>query len=138
MRAFESFPLLGAFLRRGFTERQMKIQLILAALAFSSFAAVASAQTTEVSGLIKVDVPYGDLNLSHPAGATAMLNRIRSAAVYVCSGKPDRHELTDMARYRSCVSAAIRNAVAELNAAGVTQIYSGNTRTTRGTYVSQR
>ena len=83
-------------------------------------------------------MPYSDLNLSNRAGAEAMLNRIHSAAARACGGKPDTHQMGDMTRYRACVSEAVRNAVAELNAAMVTQLYAGNPETPRETSITQR
>ena len=116
----------------------MKVTLTLAAIAFASMSAVAQAQSTEVSGNFTIDVPYGDLNLSHRAGAEAMLNRIQAAAVRVCSGQPEVRETADMVRYRSCVKAAVRNAVFDLNATMVTQLLAGNFGAAREDYVSQR
>lgn len=116
----------------------MKVTLFLAALALASLPAVAQARPTGVSGAPTIDVPYGDLNLSRRAGAEVALSRIRAAATQVCGGQPENLDLTAFARYRSCVSAAVRNAVADLNAEMVTQLYAGNSRARRGTYVSQR
>jgi UrcA family protein len=112
----------------------MKVKLALAALAFSGLSAVASAQSVEVA---TIDVSYADLNLSSRAGAEAMLNRIQAAASRVCGGKPETRQMTDMARYRSCVSTAVRTAVSELNAAMVTQLY-GNPAALRETSITQR
>src|SRR5262245_7380596 len=99
----------------------MNFRLILAAFAFSSASAITHAQTVDVGGVPAIEVFYGDLNLAHPAGAAAVMNRIRAAAARVCGGKPNMLEVRDQVRYRACVSTAVNNALADLNAAAVQQ-----------------
>ena len=113
----------------------MRLTLTLAALAFSGLTAVANAQSLDVSTR---QVSYADLNLSNRAGAEAMLNRIEAAAQQVCGGKPHNGEMQDMTRYRACVSAAEKKAVADLNAPMVTQLYAQRTGTSDDTTFSQR
>lgn len=110
----------------------MKIRLTLAALAFAGLSTLASAQSTGFAP--SVDVSYGDLNLQHPAGAAAVMRRIRTAAEQVCGGSPDLREVPETTRFRACVSTVVRNAVADLNAARMSGAASGR----RGTIVVTR
>lgn len=118
----------------------MKTALTLAALAFASLSVAAHAQQVDVSkDVATLDVPYADLNLSHPAGAQAMLNRIKAAASRVCGGKPDAREMQATAHYRTCVAAATQNAVAQLDDTRVTALYTGRAeRRTQETALNRR
>lgn len=103
----------------------MKSTLIAAALAFTSLTAIAPAQADDWSQRVpQIDVPYGDLNLSNPAGAQVMLRRIKSAASKVCGGYPYPAAGTVL-RYRRCVRTATDGAVAQLNAPLVTALHTG-------------
>ena len=115
----------------------MKPILIVAALALSGLAGVAHAQPSNGDGP-SIDVFYGDLNLQRPAGADVMLARIHAAASFVCGGKPDTREVTDMMRYRSCVSRAIGDAVAQVNQAALTQLYANSAGGRRAITVARR
>ena len=102
----------------------MKKSLIACALAFSSFPLVAHAQPAEGwAALESLDVFYGDLNLSNPAGAEVMLNRINFAATRVCGGLPDIRELRLRLYFKACVRAATEDAVDEVNAPLVSALY---------------
>lgn len=101
----------------------MKTTLFAAALAFTGLAAILPAHAD--SSIPQVRVAYGDLNLSHPAGAQTMLNRINEAASRVCGGIPHPRELMEKRFYRTCVRAATDNAVAQLNAPLVTALHTG-------------
>ncbi len=117
----------------------MKLTLALAALAFTSLSAIAQAQSADV---VKIEVSYADLNLSNAAGASTMLARIRAAATQACGGRPAMHDLRTASAYRSCVRTAVRNAVADLNAAQVSALYTARTgddlRNSRETSITQR
>ena len=90
----------------------MRLTLTLAAFAFAGLSAVAHAQPVRISGdIASLDVPYADLNLSHPAGAETMLNRIKAAAARVCGGRPDGRERQAAVHYRTCVQSATQNAM---------------------------
>ena len=116
----------------------MKATLTIAALAIASLSVGAQAQPIYVSSIPQIDVFYADLNLSSPAGAEVMLRRIRFAAASVCGGRPDGREIADATRFRACVAAAVSNAVAEVNAAMVSQFHAGSARGLRASYVSVR
>ena len=100
----------------------MKTTLIAATLVIAGFAAIAPAQA---EALPEVRVPYSDLNLSNPAGAQAMLRRIKAAASRVCGGYPDTREITEKRLYQRCVKMATDQAVAQLNAWLVTALHTG-------------
>lgn len=104
----------------------MKTTLIAAALALASFSAISSAQADNWSNTApQVNVPYGDLNLSSPAGAQSMLNRIKAAASHVCGGSPDNRDISGKRFYRSCVKLATDTAVAQVSAPLVTALHTG-------------
>ena len=66
-----------------------------------------------------IHVNFADLNLDHPAGATALYVRIRRAARAVC-GSPDLRDLAAVQRADKCINEAIARAVAQVNAPLVT------------------
>ena len=103
----------------------MKTSLIALVLAFSSFSLVAQAQPVYGPQAWQLDVPYADLNLSNPVGAQAMLSRIKHAASHVCGGVPDMLDLRSWSQYRTCVHAAMDDAVSQLHAPLVTAMYTG-------------
>jgi UrcA family protein len=103
----------------------MKTKLVLAALALCAVSSTASAQEPETLGVSQIEVPYGDLNLHHPAGTATMTGRIRWAASLVCGGYPATRELGDFTRYRTCVVATVQAAFADLNAVMVSRYQGG-------------
>ena len=115
----------------------MKVAATIAALGLFGLSTAAFARAPDAFGAPRIEVSYADLNLRSPAGAEVMLNRIRWAAARVCE-RPDIREVNFMAIYRACESAAVRNAVAELNAAMVSQLYYGSRGAMRETAITQR
>jgi UrcA family protein len=103
----------------------MKKSLIAAVLAFSSLPFVAEARPDANLVTSHIEVPYGDLNLSHPAGASMMLTRIKQAATRVCGGHPDSRDLRSRAAFKLCVRAAVNEALRQLNAPLVTALHTG-------------
>lgn len=100
----------------------MKTTFIAAAFALSGFAALTPSLANDFP---EARVPYSDLNLASPAGAQAMLNRIKAAASRVCGGTPDNREIAQKQFYRGCVKVATDRAVAQLNAPMVTALHTG-------------
>jgi UrcA family protein len=94
---------------------------IFGALA-SNFSAVAAADTS--SEPISLTVKFADLNLSSPAGALALYDRIRSAAVSACSYYWFAHD-ADQAR---CEHDAIANAVAKINRPALLAVYNAKNK----------
>lgn len=79
---------------------------IVATLA-AGFAVPAGA--TDDSGVRKITVKFGDLDVSTSQGAAALYSRIRAAALKVCS-QPD-----PIWNSRTCVDKAIADAVTKVN-----------------------
>lgn len=73
---------------------------------------VAGASTASASDVRSRVVSCADLDLSKPAGAARLADRIRSAANAVC-GASDARTLTDIAISRRCVEAAIAEAMSQ-------------------------
>jgi UrcA family protein len=79
---------------------------VFCAIALSAASALAAGRNE-----VRVVVPYGDLNLAHPAGAQALLYRIDRAAGVVCGGVPDVRDVARLARHKSCKTAIVQDAV---------------------------
>jgi len=90
---------------------------LLAALAALTLAAPALSATPAVR------VAYADLDLTAPADAQAMLQRIRKAARQVCENGETTHEA--VLRYDACRREAVARAVAALNAPAVKAAFDG-------------
>lgn len=102
----------------------MRTTLFAAALLIAVPASIGPALAAEpFNATVSIDVPYSDLNLANPAGATAMLARIRQAAAKACGGSPLARSPKETRDYRSCVNTAVANAVRQLNAPLVTALY---------------
>jgi len=97
------------------TQNVFKSVLIAAALmALSTGANAADAPQVHVS--------YADLNISTPAGATVLYQRIRVAAAQVC-GATDQRELARSAHSKPCSDKAIADAVAAVGNDALTDVY---------------
>lgn len=77
----------------------------------------------------RADAVYGDLNLSNPADAQTMLDRLRHAARQSCGIMAERdpyyrsNRLFVATQFRKCQRQALHDAVAKLNRPLVTQAY---------------
>jgi len=60
-------------------------------------------------------VNYADLDLSTQAGAQQLVKRIRGAAKFVCSPKPNTSDIKASDDYTKCVNTAFGNAVAHVD-----------------------
>jgi UrcA family protein len=104
----------------------MRKALIVSALAALSLSATAQADppTLSLSGeRVTRDVPYGDLDLSRPAGAKTMVYRIRHAAADACGGEPYIREMRERRMFKICFRQAMAEAIDELRAPLVTAMY---------------
>ncbi len=87
------------------------IVLSLAALAASAaFAVPAAAETATAS----VAVSYADLDLSVPADAAKLDQRIEAAAEDICA-KPDIRDLKAMSAWQACKDGAVAGAQEQLS-----------------------
>lgn len=77
-------------------------------LAAGTIAAPASAEQPSVA------VSYADLNLTAPAGVTALRHRIEAAAEKVCQ-KPYSRDLKAVAAWQECRTSARSEALAQLS-----------------------
>jgi UrcA family protein len=94
----------------------------LCALLGSAFSLTAAAAATADSWGVMVS--YADLNLSHPADARVLYQRLRGAAARVCNEVPT-YDLARSAAYRRCLQAALDRAVADVHSTTLSAIHQG-------------
>jgi len=103
----------------------MKTLLIIAALT-APLAIAAAPAAAQVGGeRLQTTINYSDLDLSRPAGADAMLARIKRAASIVCGERSDPVRLTRSKRFRACIAQTMDATVKQVNAPLVTARYVG-------------
>jgi UrcA family protein len=71
----------------------------------------------------RLDVAYGDLDLSTRSGAELFLQRLERAAVNVCGGRPDLRDLEARRAFKECVDRSMDAAVAQIRAPRVTALH---------------
>ena len=86
-------------------------------LAAAFMAGQASAEPTDEPPTLTVN--FADLDLSKPAGAETLYQRIRAAARTVCGGTDHRHDMRNL-RYprraiRNCYEHAVADALQQVN-----------------------
>jgi UrcA family protein len=102
----------------------MRKALIACALGALSLTATAHAgQSSLTHERVTLDVPYGDLDLSRPAGAKTMVYRIRHAAADACGGEPFIREMLERRAFKICFRQSMAAAIDELQAPLVTAMY---------------
>jgi len=97
---------------------------LICTLMFLAAAPAVSHAATSNRPINSVKVEYNDLDLSQPAGAAKMLNRLDTAAMEACG--VDEGSLSDYkwAVHRSaCHAASLNQAVAALDAPRLTELY---------------
>ncbi len=102
-----------------FLSRPLAAALLSAAVAIPCFA---SAQSTVHEVVVRPNtagaevraekVSFSDLNLDHPSGARALLQRIRGAAQRVCGPEEGLHSDDS---FKVCVRTAVNRAVTDLD-----------------------
>jgi len=102
--------------------------------------AAAALIATLTTGAQAADVPqihvkYADLDINTPAGAAALLRRIRFAADRVCDFR-DTRELSARAIVQACTTHAIADAVATVNNPSLTAVYEAKMGKTEATRVA--
>ena len=90
----------------------IRLGLLTAVLGLLTGAATAAAPPEQ---LPTIHVNFADLNLDHPAGATALYVRIMRAARAVCES-PGLRDLAAVQRADKCINEAIARAVAQVDA----------------------
>jgi UrcA family protein len=99
--------------------------IVLGALLLGS--AIALSATPEGP---RVEVKYQDLDLSIPANAEVLYNRISKAARRVCQ-QPGGNAAAKLHEYALCFNAAVGNAVQSVNAETLTALHQSRTQKTR-------
>jgi UrcA family protein len=87
---------------------------------------VAVSTAAHAAQIPQVHVKYADLNVSSPAGAAVLYQRIRVAATQVC-GTPDQRDLSRLVQAKTCTDKAIANAVTAVGNATLTDLYQTKT-----------
>ena len=100
----------------------MKTLIAIAALA--AIAAPAAAQVSPDAR--QIVVKYADLDLTRPAGADAMIARIRQASTVACSGFSTR-EFSQAAKHKACMTETMAAAVRQVNSPLVSARFSPGT-----------
>jgi UrcA family protein len=117
------------------TKSFMTALITVLALGAAGVSQTAFAQSDDVA---TVKVQYADLNLSSPAGAKVMLQRIHRAADAVC-GPQSTSRIDRVARlHETCVKHAISGSVRQLNIPMVTALYTGGGEAALTTLASAR
>jgi UrcA family protein len=95
---------------------------------FAGVAVIASlASTPALAGLqvMQMTVHYDDLNLTRPAGARVLFDRLWHAARQVCGPRPAMADLDNYRMFESCVQTSVSEAVASAHQPMLTQVYRG-------------
>jgi UrcA family protein len=104
----------------------MNKALILCAVAALALPATASAGSSTLSlshETVRVDIPYGDLDLNKPAGAKTMMFRIRNASAEACGGEPYIREMRERRVFKICLRQTIAQAVDDLRSPQVAALF---------------
>lgn len=94
--------------------------LVLAPAGASSAVAQPPAETRSIR------VAYDDLDMSSPAGAKALLLRLKAATSKVCGRAPWNMLITESMHHKACVDSAMSRAVMEANIPQVTELFIGS------------
>ena len=104
------------------------IHVLKAGIALVAFCALPMSPVAEAeppARQVSIAVSYADLDLSSPAGAEAMLGRLRLATRKICGDAPHPSQLSVGVRQKSCKRSVMTNAVETLGHPTVTAAYSG-------------
>jgi UrcA family protein len=93
----------------------------------ATLAQPASAKSSAPEGVLSQKVMVSDLDLSRDRDARILLQRVHSAARYVCSGSYGQWSiyLASSKRFTGCVAQASNRAVSTINSPVVTAMYNG-------------
>lgn len=106
---------------------------MLRAVIFVSFAAAtvltgaARAQMPASTPEKQISVNYADLDIGHRAGAVELIARMHAAAAQACGPAPDIRQLEPSRAYRQCITDAVAQGVAAVDAPAVTELFHGAT-----------
>jgi len=103
----------------------------LATIALVAFSQSATAQTPFFANTKQMTILFGDLNIHGEVGARVLLNRLRMATRIVCGPEPMFFDLSGRHYYDACRKNALDDAVSDVGAPEVVEIYRGNAAATR-------
>jgi len=103
----------------------------VATIALVAFGQSATAQTLHSAKTKQMTISFRDLNIHSDVGAGVLLNRMRMASRIVCGPEPMFLDLGGRHFYDACRKNALDNAVADVGAPEVVEIYRGNAAATR-------
>ena len=103
----------------------------LATIALVAFSQSATAQTPFFAKTKQMTILFGDLNIHGEVGARVLLNRLRMATRIVCGPEPMFFDLSGRHYYDACRKNALDDAVSDVGAPEVVEIYRGNAAATR-------
>ena len=87
---------------------------IVTVLAAAALAGGLATPALAVDETVSVTVPFADLDVSDPAGADALTQRIDSAVEKVCH-RPDIRDLKAMVAWEECKADALADAMEQLS-----------------------
>jgi UrcA family protein len=102
--------------------RQFTTQNVLKTVLVAGALIAALSTGANAADVAQVNVSFADLNISTPAGATVLYQRIRVAAAQVC-GTTDQRDLARSAHSKPCTDKAIADAVAAVGNDALTDVY---------------
>jgi UrcA family protein len=103
----------------------------MATIALVAVGQSATAQTLHSAKTKQMTISFGDLNVHSEVGAGVLLNRMRMASRIVCGPEPMFLDLGGRHFYDACRKNALDNAVSDVGAPEVVEIYRGNAAATR-------
>lgn len=98
--------------------RQALALLVVSAFTLSAVAPAHAAESADTS--LTQQVRYDDLDLTKPAGVTALYNRLSGAARQVCREYTFSTQLQKKQMREQCISSAIANAVKAIDNSALT------------------
>jgi len=105
------------FPKGGRNRRMKEIAMRKSIVAVVAAAALAGGLATPAFAAdetVSVAVPFADLDVSNPAGADVLTQRIDSAVEKVCN-RPDMRDLKAMVAFEECKSEALAGAMEQLS-----------------------
>lgn len=69
------------------------------------------------------NIPYGDLDLTNPAGAKTMMFRIRNVSAEACGGQPSILEMRERRIFKICLRQTMAQAIDELRSPLVAAVF---------------
>jgi UrcA family protein len=119
----------------------MEIRTRLATLAWCALAGsvlpFAASQPARAADGPSVAVSYQDLDLSRPADARVLYQRLQRAAQSVCS-EPASYELARHAAWERCVAVTLKDAVARVNSSELVRTADEMSRSSAGDAQTRR